>query len=216
MVIIMVNLGNVFILGDSYSTFNGFIPTEYHTYYPNEDLDVKDVKDTWWQQLLDETNSRLVRNSSYSGTTVCKTGYGPRDCSDICFIGRIEKLINNGFFKENFVDTLFVFGGTNDNWVPSPIGELKFSDWEREELFSFAPAVCYLLNKLKNELPETRIICILNTELKLQITEGFKAACEHFGAEYIALKDITKQNGHPNKMGMCEIKEQILGYLEKN
>lgn len=212
----MVSLGNVFILGDSYSTFSGFIPEGYVTYYPEEKIGVKDVKDTWWQQLLDATNSHLIKNCSYSGTTVCKTGYGPRDCSEICFIGRIEKLIENGFFKENTIDTFFVFGGTNDHWVPSPIGEVKFSDWENEELFSFAPAVCYLLSKLKKELPKTRIVCILNTELNPKITDSFKAACEHFGAEYVALENIVKQNGHPNKKGMTAIKEQILEYFEKN
>ena len=29
-------LGNIFILGDSYSTFEGYIPDKYETYYKKE------------------------------------------------------------------------------------------------------------------------------------------------------------------------------------
>lgn len=212
----MINLGNVFILGDSYSTFKDNIPEGFlHYYGPDRhpEIDVETVNDTWWKQLLNETSSNLVLNSSWSGTTICKTGYGNADCSDRCFIGRLDSLINEGFFIENKIDTFFVFGGTNDNWVPSPIGELKFSDWQNEEFFSFCPAVCYMLNRIKTNVPNARLICILNSDLKAEITENFKTACEHFGVEYIALKNIEKINGHPNKKGMTEIKNQILEFL---
>lgn len=213
----MINLGNVFILGDSYSTFENNIPEGFATYYGAElhsELNVKTVNDTWWKQLLDETKSNLVLNSSWSGTTICKTGYDNIDRSEICFIGRLDKLIDNGFFKENKIDTFFVFGGTNDNWVPSPIGELKFSNWKSEELFSFCPAACYLLYRLKTCLPDTKIICIINSGLKAEITENLKTACEHYGVEYVALKNIEKMNGHPTKNGMTEIKNQIIEFLE--
>lgn len=212
----MIDLGNVFILGDSYSTFKGSIPEGYSYWYATEittDTDVCLKEETWWQQLIDETKSNLLFNNSYSGTTICKTGYGNKDCSDICFIGRLDKLIENGYFKENKVDTFLVFGGTNDNWVPSPIGELKYSDWTSEELFNFCPAVCYMLHRLKTNLPDTRIICILNCDLKKDITDNFKTACEKSGVEYVALQGISKRSGHPDKKGMTQIKEQIIEYL---
>ena len=61
----MKNLGNVFILGDSYSTFKGYIPDEYHAYYSSEgrkETDVNAVSQTWWKMLLDETKANLVLN----------------------------------------------------------------------------------------------------------------------------------------------------------
>ena len=72
----MIKLGNVFILGDSYSSFCGYIPENYDFWYPNkneEQTDVKKVEQTWWWQLLETTDSNLVRNSSWSGTTICNT-----------------------------------------------------------------------------------------------------------------------------------------------
>lgn len=212
----MINLGNVFILGDSYSTFEGHIPEGYDCYYGSNyhnEINVEAVNDTWWQQLLNETDSNLVLNCSWSGTTICRTGYGNADRTEICFMGRLDRLIEEGFFENNKIDTFFVFGGTNDNWVPSPIGELKYSDWTDEELFSFCPAVCYLLNKLKAYLPDTRVIFLINSDLKTEITENVKKACEHYGIEYIALKNIEKLNGHPNKNGMTQIKDQIIEHL---
>lgn len=121
-------LGNVFILGDSYSTFEGFIPEGYDIYYNTEgpnyirnnpdmklgDNDVNDVEQTWWYTIANE-NGTLLRNCSWSGTTICNTGYGGADFSEISFIARFEKLLKNGYFEENHVDTIFLFGGTNDS-----------------------------------------------------------------------------------------------------
>lgn len=46
----------VAVLGDSYSTFEGFIPKGYATWYsptaPPETTDVNKVEQTWWWQLI--------------------------------------------------------------------------------------------------------------------------------------------------------------------
>lgn len=182
----MIDLGNVFILGDSYSTIEGGIPEGYDSWYFREtknDTDVCRVEQTWWKQLLDETESKLLKNCSWSGTTVCYTGYGGADFSEISFLGRFLALVEQGYFKENRTDTVFVFGGTNDSWANAPVGDLRFSD------------------------------C---TELKPEIADGFKEACAKIGAELIELRDIEKQSGHPNVAGMRQIKEQILAFLENS
>ncbi len=214
----MKNLGNVFILGDSYSTFKGYIPDGYAIYYDTEDsreIGINNVGQTWWKQVIDATSSNLLRNCSWSGTTVCHTGYSG-DCSAISFIARLEKLIENGWFEENKVDTFFLFGGTNDNWANSPLGELMFEDWKKEDLFSVLPAICYIINRVRSYLPNARLIVLLNTELKEEINNGFEVACEKYGAELIKLKDISKHNGHPDAHGMKQICDQILTYIENN
>ena len=208
-----MSFGKVFILGDSYSTFIGYIPESCSPWYidgGHENTDVTCVEQTWWHKLIKETDSSLVLNSSYSGTTVCHTGYNGGDCSHISFIARFEKLAEENFFAENEVDTVFVFGGTNDSWAGSPVGELKYSDWSREDLYSVLPAYCYLINKIKTVLPKARIVSVINTELKPEITEGFSVASEKYGIEAVILKDIGKTAGHPNKTGMEQIKEQII------
>ena len=209
----MLELGNVFILGDSYSTFEGYIPEAYDAYYTargREDSDVCEVNHTWWYRLLEETDANLVKNCSFSGTTICNTGYEGRDCSDISFISRMEELFKNNYFEENNVNTFFLFGGTNDSWADSPIGELKYGNWKKEDLFFVLPAFCYLLNELSKNLKDTKVYCILNTELKPEIENGFVSACKQYDVSVIRLKNIDKTSGHPTVKGMKQIKEQIL------
>lgn len=212
----MLNIGNVFILGDSYSTFDGYIPKGYDPWYSSpqwEFTDVRTVEQTWWKMLLADTESNLLLNCSWSGTTICHTGYDGEDCSHKSFIARLDRLIEEGYFEKNQVNTLIVFGGTNDSWADSPIGKLQYSDWKTEELFCVLPAFCYLLDRLKSNLSETRVVCVINTELKTEIADGFKTACAQYGVEYIELKEIDKQNGHPNIRGMKQIKEQVMSSL---
>ena len=97
-------LGNVFILGDSISTFSGWVPEGYlYHYYPSGgSTDIRRVEETWWHQLIAETNSNLVMNNSWSGTTICYTGYEGVDYSaERSFITRFEKLVVEGFFEQN-------------------------------------------------------------------------------------------------------------------
>ena len=125
---------NLLIFGDSYSTFEGHVPAGYAVYYSDtlHPLSgITKVEQTWWHQVMTERNMNLVRNDSWSGSTVCYNGY----CShDAAFIHRLHKLIDSGFFRQNPIDTVFVFGGTNDSWADAPLGELKFDRFTKEDL----------------------------------------------------------------------------------
>ena len=132
----MVKLGNLLILGDSYSTFEGYIQDSFEAYYSESaasETGVDGVEQTWWMRLIRATESRLLLNSSWSGTTICNTGYCG-DCSGSSFITRFDQLAEGGFFRENPVYTILIFGGTNDSWADAPIGELQYSDWRKEDL----------------------------------------------------------------------------------
>ena len=208
-----MSLGNVLIFGDSYSTYKGFIPKGYADYYRpegNPKTDLLYVEETWWHQVLSETGSTLLLNDSWSGSTVCNTGYGG-DCSNYnSFIYRFEKYKAEGFFKENTVDTVFVFGGTNDNWANSPLGEVKFDGITKDDLFCVLPAMSYLLKGLCETLPSAKIYCLINTDLKGEISSGYNEIAKHYGVTPIQFDFIDKQNGHPTIQGMKDIKNQIL------
>ena len=220
----MKNLGNIFILGDSYSTFEGHIPKEFAAYYSAsgpaykchkgelDEGDVFHVNETWWYDLCNE-NGKLLRNCSWSGTTICNTGYNQSDNSKISFIARFDKLAEEGFFDKNKIDTFFLFGGTNDSWANAPVGKMMFEGWSGEDLKSALPAFGYLVRRIKEKLPDTSVYCIINTELKEEITDAYKFACEKYGIETIELCDIDKQHGHPTILGMKQIKEQIMEYI---
>ena len=212
-----MNLGNVLIFGDSYSTYEGYIPKGYAVYYSGKrenPPDLTDVSETWWYQVITETDATLIQNNSWSGSTISYTGYHG-DCSETSsFIRRLNKLADDGFFKENRIDTVFVFGGTNDNWVNVSVGQLQYEGWEKADLYSVLPAVSYFFNRLKEELPDANIVCLINRGLKPEISKGMQSAAEHYGIGCIVLEPFETLNGHPTAKGMTEIKEQILKWLK--
>ena len=210
-------LGNIMIFGDSYSTYKDYIPKGYaHYYYPDEvpegDEAVKRMclDETWWRRLIRKTGANLIRNDSWSGSTICYTGY-EGDCSTTnSFIYRYRKLRDEGFFKENKIDTLFVFGGTNDSWGPAELGERKLENQSEEDLKYVLPAISHLMFTLKAELSDTRIIFIANCDIDEEIVSLMKDEGERLGIEVVELHGVDKISGHPTVLGMSEICEQIL------
>ena len=200
---------NVMIIGDSYSTYEGYIPEGYNCYYRihrEEPPFVHGVEKTWWNILARENNLNIVMNDSFSGSTVCNTVRENHPLSS-SFINRIDKYLAEDFFAKNDVGTLLLFGGTNDSWIDDPIGALQYSDWTAEDLLCVLPAFCYLLDRAKSAAEN--IIVIINSELKQEITEGFMEACKKYDIPCLLLKDVDKQNGHPTELGMEQIAEQV-------
>ncbi len=212
----MKSFNNVLILGDSYSTFGGYIPEKYEAYYSetSEKSSLHNVADTWWHSLLAETKSNLIHNNSWSGSTICYTGYGNYDCSKTnSFIFRLNELAENGFFEKNEINTIFVFGGTNDNWANSPLGELQYENWQKEDLYKFFPAICYLINRLKELVPNAEIYWLINLHLRPEVVEAMETACKHYNVDCIRFKNIEMEDGHPTIKGMQDIKNEILEYV---
>ncbi|MBQ3017042.1 MAG: hypothetical protein IJD79_09710 [Clostridia bacterium] len=213
-----MNLGNIMIFGDSYSTYEGHIPSGYAVYYSGHrenQPDVYDVNNTWWKRLIDSTDSTLIQNNSWSGSTIGYTGYNNSDCShSSSFIYRFEKLLAEGFFDKNKIDTLFVFGGTNDSWSNAPLGEFRDEKIAESDLFSVLPAISHFAKRLSENLPDTRIIFIGNCDIKSEITDAIRCACEREGFVYVALAGVEKVNGHPTELGMAEICDQVLRGIE--
>jgi len=52
---------------------------------------VVNVRLTWWWQLIKDGGYLLEKNESYSGATICYTGYNDEDYSPRSFITRIEE-----------------------------------------------------------------------------------------------------------------------------
>lgn len=192
----------VSILGDSYSTYKGIIPSNYSTFYPDANNDVSSVDQTWWSLYIKAKGYQLEKNDSWGGTTICGTGYGRMDSSRSNFISRVDSLGNP--------DIIFVFGGTNDAWANSPVGEYQYSDWTKDDCKNFRPALACLLDMLQKRYPKASIYSILNSELREPINESFREICKHYNVQLIELHDIEKQNGHPSVSGMKSICDQLL------
>lgn len=215
----MKDLGNVFILGDSYSTFEGYIPEGYEAWYNSEKKDCNDVcrvEECWWHQFFEKAPATLVHNCSWSGTTICNTGYNGEDCRHKSFIARLDRLIDEGFFEENKIDTMFIFGSTNDCWAGSPTGERKLSDWTAEDLYTVYPAFSYMLSRAKAALPNGRIVFIMNCYLRPEFFEEFRISCEHYGVDFLPLTEFHIGGGHPTVLGMQQICDQVIEFLENS
>ena len=202
---------NVIIFGDSYSTFEGCIPEGYAIYYTKlpqiEGIDVTKKEECWWHLLMSDMGMELVMNDSWSGSTICYTGYNG-DCSATSsFITRLEKYIAEDFFNKNGIDTIFVLGGTNDSWIENALlGEVD--DEGREALFTVRPAIRRFLTLLRSAF-DGRIVVICNTEIKPEIIDCLTDEAASIGATAVRLKDIHKVVGHPDVIGMRQIYEQV-------
>ena len=192
----------VSVLGDSYSTFVGVIPSNYSSFYPNDRNDVTKIEQTWWSLYVKAKGYTLEKNDSWGGTTICGTGYGGMNSSYSNFISRVDSLGNP--------DIIFVFGGTNDAWANSPMGEYQYSDWTKDDCKYFRPALACLIDMLQKRYAQAEICFILNSELREPINESMREVCKHYNVKLVELHDIEKQNGHPSINGMKSICDQLL------
>ena len=201
---------SISILGDSYSTFAGYIePDTNKAWYPRPQMknDCLKVEQTWWHLLANKMGYRLCQNNSFSGATICNTGYGKNDYSDRSYVTRMTNL--------GSPDIIFIFGGTNDAWAKSPMGEYKYQDWKKEDLYQYRPAMAYMLDYLQKRYINVKFYFILNNNLSEELTTSSIEICKHYNIDCIQLNDIHKQADHPSTQGMQQIADQIATYLQK-
>lgn len=219
----------VSILGDSYSTFEGYMTCDTnHIWYfkgdspaHNKRNDVAKVEETWWHQFISSTKGlTLEKNNSFSGATICYSGYKKgneprvpiegltehRDYSNRSFVSRSNTLGNP--------DIILVCGGTNDSWCGAPMGDYVYGNWTTEQLYYFRPAMAKLLYDLKGNYPTAKILFILNSELRESINESVHTICKHYDVQCLDLKDIDKQAGHPSVKGMTAFAQQVKKALQ--
>lgn len=201
---------SISVLGDSYSTFEGYVtPSTNEMWYYEENgnnTDVDDVAQTWWWQVAKQGGYRLCVNNSYSGSTIGYLGYNGNDYSERSFLSRMDNLGNP--------DIILIFGATNDSWAGEPVGEYKYEGWRKSDFYTFRPAMAYMLHHITHRYPNVQVYFILNSELRDDITESCKTICQHYKVPCITLHDIHKISGHPSKKGMEAIARQVLQAMQ--
>ncbi len=202
----------VAILGDSYSTFEGYVtPDTMELWYFKNDTknrtDVDKVRQTWWWQVVSRGGYKLGINNSWSGATICNTGYNDADFTHESFLTRVGALGNP--------DIILVFGGTNDAWAGVPLGEYKYDNIKRAERYCLRPAAALLLSEMQERYPNAKIYVIVNCDLDEAYTESLHTIAKHYGITSIQLHDIDKKNGHPTIAGMKSIADQVLAVIKQ-
>ena len=144
------------ILGDSISTFDGWIPEGYACYFPM-DGEVPDVEQTWWKMGLKDTEMELCVNGSSSGSTCIGDSFSADNFQYGCSECRIWDLIgSNGAFP----DVIIVYMGTNDFMKAVPLGDNDGTKAVEEGMIeTFSDAYCMILDKLIAYYPNAEILC---------------------------------------------------------
>ncbi len=143
------------ILGDSISTFKGWIPEGNLVFYP-ENGAVKDVAQTWWKIVLDELGLTLCANGSSSGSA--SFGYSQEadpmyGCSD----HRISQLAGA---DGEAPDIIIVYMGTNDVLMSAAIGDNDGLQAVGEGLVgSLSDGYTMILDKIKRQYPQAKVYC---------------------------------------------------------
>ncbi len=209
---------NLLIMGDSYSTFEGYIPKGFNSYYTPADKTgsgLDRVEQTWWHQVVVGEGYHLVMNNSYSGSAFCNTGYTKKDVSATSFLGRLNRMALDGFFVKHTIDCAIIFGGTNDDWAEVPIEPIKRADWTVQDLYSYGSAVFCFFHRIRKVLPDAVVYGIVNSGLREEIRCLLLEACAIYNVKVIELLDVEKVDGHPTVIGMRQIAQQVQNGIQK-
>lgn len=201
----------VSILGDSYSTFQGFIPDGNESWYfspiDTSRTDVENVTQTWWWQVISQAGCLIEKNDSYSGATISYHGYDEKDFTDRAFVTRLPRL--------GSPDVIFIFGGINDDWSGTKLGEYQYDNFAQADLYTYRPALAYLFQQARQRYPNVKIFYLVNDVMDNDFAESSKVICRHYNIPFIELKDIDKKLEHPTKKGMRSIAQQVLEFFNK-
>lgn len=149
----------VSILGDSISTFSGYIPEGYATYYPHGEVD--DVNETWWKQVIDYLGLELLTNASWSGSRVSGDSQGTATCG--CSDARIADLKGP---DDEIPDIILCFISTNDWRYGVTLGSFDSHDDIPADgvIDNIADGYALMLYKIRQAYPNSIVYCFTELE----------------------------------------------------
>lgn len=194
------------IIGDSISTFKGYIPEGFSYFYPYPTADVYDVNLTWWMQTINNVGGSLLVNNSYSGTCVGdSSAYATKNKS------RLEYTLLSGVAP----DVIIIYMGSND-CASKFVSKTEFSRGYKQ-----------MLDNLKKLCPNSEIIlCQLVTSPFYEVEEqhAYNEVIASYGKEYnlevfdlssVSLHGKLVDSAHPMSTGMNAVAEKVTELLLK-
>lgn len=233
------------ILGDSISTFNGYIVPGYSYYYPHDDVDA--VEKTWWMQVINRGGLSLVADAAWSGSWVCYDSSVTE--STIAKVGYKNERVAGLASGSTTPDIIVVLMGTNDFSVGKALGTLDENTELPDvagDITQFRPAYAAMINNVRTTYPHAHVYCCTliqrykNTDTAYPIKNGNGDALALYnktivdvaawmGCEIIRLDTVISLGEvaeltvdgflHPNAAGMKRIADkvlQVLAQCEKN
>lgn len=173
------------LIGDSISTFKGYIPENFNYYYPNGKID--SVDKTYWH-ILAESLSAKVQNLSFSGSTVTNQNpYGT-------FNSRTTMVNDDAAL-------IIVALGTNDTQKEDSVGDINYNeeiDNYDESVFSDA----YLkgVKTLMKEYPYSDILLVVMSNSKGMTNRArvIQEIASHYGLMFFDARNSYSGGLHPD------------------
>ena len=226
----------VSILGDSISTFAGYIPEAdgknlaHRPRYPQDNL-LTDVNDTWWMKLINALEAKLGVNDSWAGSTVSnfrdhnEKDFGPD--AAMASLTRIRNLASNGV-----PDLVLFFGGTNDAGKMIEKGSFDRAhdpDLAASKWGSFADAYSEAILRLRHFYPDAEIVAVspsisggyYDNERLSEFADLAQEICTYYGIKCVDLRrsglkfEMLPDTLHPNAEGMECIYRSVLDKLKE-
>lgn len=228
------------VLGDSISTYKGYVPTINDYAYPRTYL-LTDVNLTWWYRLINDFNMKLGINESWAGSRVFNSdeknysSFGPD--RHMASMTRLNNLDNNGT-----PDVIFFYGGTNDIGHSSNLEIFDSNEYYVKDIVdlkkttysSFTEAYTLAIRRIKYLYPNSELIVLLPMSTKTYYTEEelnnytkiIKEICKRYNIFYIdlslcginqsSISTYLSDGVHPNSKGMYLISEYVQSEIKRN
>ena len=217
------NKTRVSLIGDSISTFSGYLPAGYNTFYPTGS--VISASQTYWYKLIYNymSNAKLDMNIAWTGTLVTRctnTQYAGEHWYGHDFCARfIDKGMGNP-------DVILIHGGTND---VSGRGEVSLypnfaidggvcpddnvfaecfakaeaaksrSEIEALDDTCFINAYIKLISLIRQQYPDAKVVMLIGDWLPAGARQTIHKIADHYGSLYgykcVDFQDIEQFHG---------------------
>ena len=139
---------NISILGDSISTYAGYIPAGNANFYTGSNCGVYSVNDTWWMKLINALGMTLNLNNSWSGSRVTTT-------NGTTSAGCMTRCQNLGTSP----DVIIVYMGINDFNNEVSLGTYDGNGSFPTVTTTFREAYAIMLDKILTAYPTSEVWC---------------------------------------------------------
>lgn len=137
------------ILGDSFSAYDGDIPSGNTPYYYGDNAGVDNKYKMWYYQLINN-------NGAIKDTIQANSG------SNVSYIRNQEKALSNTNMCENLgnPDIIIIMGGTNDfSHTPALLGDFNGSTEFPSTNTNFSDAYALMLSRIVSTYPNATVFC---------------------------------------------------------
>lgn len=163
----------VSIMGDSISSYIGYVPEGYAYYYNGNNSGVNNVNQMWFNVLCDKLKTELLMINAYSGSAVTQL-------EDSAHVNRIpmssnERCSNMGIGSTT-PDIIIIQGGLND-YTYALSEQSEPIAWNGKtaatEGANFTETYACMIRKLQNNYPNCIIVCLSTTFSERGVDNGF-------------------------------------------